>query len=174
MDKKYTTCCEHTKKNKKCQRKSDSKIFNLPRKYSKKDCLKGNIKGFSKKSSCAPYKDCKSKKEFLYNAKNPKNSRDIYSNDNPLDTIPIKFSTITDVKKTINTLETLYKQKKYTHRRISQVAMVMRVRLQVIEKKYPLNKTIKKRVKLSNKYTNFLKQRTKLNGEERYRLSFSY
>tara|TARA_B100000674_G_C37831916_1_gene910963 strand:+ start:143 stop:730 length:588 start_codon:yes stop_codon:yes gene_type:complete len=44
-----------TKKDKKCRRLSDGKIFKLPRKYSKKKCLEG-IKGYSMKSSCAPYK----------------------------------------------------------------------------------------------------------------------
>jgi superoxide dismutase, Cu-Zn family len=49
-------CCNHTRKNKKCIRKNDSKIFDLPRKFTKKQCK--NIKGFSMRSSCAPYKYC--------------------------------------------------------------------------------------------------------------------
>tara|TARA_B100000674_G_scaffold387464_1_gene331027 strand:- start:1576 stop:2163 length:588 start_codon:yes stop_codon:yes gene_type:complete len=44
-----------TKKDKKCRRISDGKIFKLPRKYSRKKCLEG-IKGYSMKSSCAPFK----------------------------------------------------------------------------------------------------------------------
>ena len=44
-----------TKKDKKCRRKSDGKMFDLPRKFTKKQCLKG-VKGFSMKSSCAPFK----------------------------------------------------------------------------------------------------------------------
>ena len=57
MDK---NCCKTTKKDKKCSRKSDKKEFNIEkRKYSKKDCLTKPIKGFTMKSSCAPYKDCK-------------------------------------------------------------------------------------------------------------------
>jgi superoxide dismutase, Cu-Zn family len=59
-------CCSNTKK-KTCMRKFDKKIFSLPRKFSKKKCL-GKIKGFSMKSSCAPYKNCKQK-----NIKNIKN-----------------------------------------------------------------------------------------------------
>lgn len=43
-----------TKKDKKCRRKKDGKVFELPRKFSKKQCFKG-IKGYSMKSSCAPY-----------------------------------------------------------------------------------------------------------------------
>ena len=51
-------CCKVDEKvNKKCVRKSDLKLFNLPRRFSKKACSK-NIKGFSMRSSCAPYKDC--------------------------------------------------------------------------------------------------------------------
>ena len=53
--KKYINCCRSTKKHKKCKRK-DNKIFSLPRKFSKKKCKK--IKGFTMKSSCAPYKFC--------------------------------------------------------------------------------------------------------------------
>ena len=41
--------------NKKCRRKSDGKIFNLPRKFTRRKCKKG-VKGYSMKSSCAPYK----------------------------------------------------------------------------------------------------------------------
>lgn len=53
-------CCSASKKDKKCVRKSDKKEFNIEkRKYSKKTCLDKPIKGFTMKSSCAPYKDCK-------------------------------------------------------------------------------------------------------------------
>lgn len=52
-------CCvlnESTeKKLKKCRRK-DGKIFDLPRRFSKKKCRKP--KGFTMRSSCAPYKNC--------------------------------------------------------------------------------------------------------------------
>ena len=55
-------CCKtKTKKNKnikKCIRKKDGKIFNLPRKFTRKRCLK-KIRGFTMRSSCAPYKYCK-------------------------------------------------------------------------------------------------------------------
>lgn len=50
-------CCSVTKRNKFCRRKTDKKIFNLPRRFSRKKCLK-KIKGFTMKSSCAPYKQC--------------------------------------------------------------------------------------------------------------------
>lgn len=53
-------CCNHTSKDKQCLRSSDQKIFTLPRKFSKKRCRKA--KGFTMKSSCAPYKGCYKKK----------------------------------------------------------------------------------------------------------------
>uniref|UniRef100_A0A6C0F8I4 Uncharacterized protein n=1 Tax=viral metagenome TaxID=1070528 RepID=A0A6C0F8I4_9ZZZZ len=49
-------CCNHASTDTQCKRKSDGKIFDLPRKYSRKRCR--NPKGFTMKSSCAPYKDC--------------------------------------------------------------------------------------------------------------------
>lgn len=51
-------CCKHKKSAKKCMRKSDKKIFSLPRRFTRKRCKKG-AKGFTMKASCAPYKDCK-------------------------------------------------------------------------------------------------------------------
>ena len=51
-------CCKHNKTAKKCMRKSDKKIFSLPRRFTRKRCKKG-AKGFTMKASCAPYKDCK-------------------------------------------------------------------------------------------------------------------
>ena len=53
------TCCQSTEKDKKCIRKSDKKEFDIEkRRFSKKTCLTKPIKGFTMKSSCAPYKDC--------------------------------------------------------------------------------------------------------------------
>lgn len=107
------------------------------------------------------------KKEFLYNPDDPKKSFDVYIDKNPKDTIPIKYKTLDDVKDTIKKLERLYKNNKYPHKRIWQVAMIMKVRLEVIKKK----KT--KQYNLSKKYYDFLKQRTKIKGEkERKKLKF--
>lgn len=61
------SCCEH-KNEKSCVRTLDKKMFKLPRKFSKKDCLTKKIKGFSMKSSCAPYKNCKN---YTRKNKNP-------------------------------------------------------------------------------------------------------
>ncbi len=55
--KKVNTCCKHTQKDKVCIRK-DGKQFSLPRKFSRKKCK--NPRGFTMRSSCAPYKGCKS------------------------------------------------------------------------------------------------------------------
>lgn len=54
-------CCSYKKNSKKCTRK-DGKKFLLPRRFSRKRCLKG-IKGFTMRSSCAPYLYCKKKRQ---------------------------------------------------------------------------------------------------------------
>jgi hypothetical protein len=84
---------------------------------------------------------------------------DLYSDANPSDTIRIKYKTLQDVKDTINKLEKLYKSYRYKHARIVQVANVMTQRLRVIDKN-------DKRYKLSLRYFNFLKKRTKLKDEK--------
>ena len=57
--KKTISCCKHTARNKKCIRLKDKKVFKLPRKYSKTKCKRP--RGFTMKSSCAPYKFCSRK-----------------------------------------------------------------------------------------------------------------
>jgi hypothetical protein len=109
----------------------------------------------------------KTKKQFLFNPRNPKKSFDVYIDKNPLDTIHIKYTTIEDVKNTIDKLEKLYKNKKYTHKRIWQVGMIMNVRLRVLRNKKP------KQYALANKYFTFLGKRTKLEEDDRYTLSFA-
>ena len=111
-------------------------------------------------------KKIKSKKTFLYNRNNPKKSFDIYSDNNPSDTIHIKYTTLQDVKDTIEKLEKLYKQKKYSHKRIYQVAMIMKVRLEVLKTKKV------EQYKLAKKYLEFLGKRTQLNKNERYSANF--
>mgnify|MGYP001055474199 CR=1 FL=1 len=85
------SCCTHTKKDKQCIRTKDKKVFDLPRKVDREICLSRDIKGFSMKSSCAPYKDC-SRKQFLYNKDDPSRSFNVYIDKDPSDTIPIKYS----------------------------------------------------------------------------------
>tara|TARA_R100000700_G_C3056997_1_gene73559 strand:- start:11 stop:337 length:327 start_codon:yes stop_codon:yes gene_type:complete len=93
---------------------------------------------------------------------------DLYSDANPKDTIRIKYATLEDVKSTIKKLENLYKKGEYPHNRISQVVNVMTQRLRVINAN-------DKRYKLSNKYFEFLKNRTREKTEEkRKKLIFSF
>jgi hypothetical protein len=104
--------------------------------------------------------------KFLYNPNNPKKSFDVYIDKNPKDTIPIKYKTLDDVKNTILNLESLYKNKKYPHKRIWQVGMIMKVRLEVLKNKKP------KEYALSKRYFQFLSKRTKLNEIDRYKFHF--
>jgi hypothetical protein len=108
----------------------------------------------------------KTKKQFLFNPENPKKSFDVYIDKNPKDTIKIKYTTLEDVKNTIDKLEKLYKSKKYPHKRIWQVGMIMYVRLKVLKNTKP------KQFSLANKYFHFLGHRTQLEEKERYKLSF--
>ena len=108
----------------------------------------------------------KTKKQFLFNPSNTKKSFDVYIDKNPEDTIHIKYTTLEDVENTIDKLEKLYKNKKYTHKRIWQVGMIMKVRLKVLQGKKP------KQYALANKYFRFLGKRTKLDEQNRYNLSF--
>ena len=91
----------------------------------------------------------KRQKQFLYNPDDPKKSFDVYIDKNPKDTIPIR-----------------YKAKKYPHKRIWQVGMIMKVRLEVLKNKKP------KEYKLANRYFKFLSNRTDLADDDRYKSIF--
>jgi uncharacterized protein (DUF2237 family) len=91
----------------------------------------------------------------------------VYIDANPKDTIPIKYTTVEDVKNTIIKLEKLYKAKKYPHKRIWQVGMIMKVRLEVLKDSKP------EQYKLALKYFKFLGKRTKLDESDRYSLKFT-
>ena len=104
--------------------------------------------------------------KFLYNPNNPRKSFDVYIDKNPADTIHIKYTTLDDVKNTIRKLETLYKNKKYSHKRIWQVGMIMKVRLGVLRRKKP------DEYKLAERYFKFLGKRTKLTNTDRYNFHF--
>ena len=108
------------------------------------------------------------RQQFLFNPKNPKKSFDVYIDKNPDDTINIKYTTLQDVHDTIQKLEKLYKNKKYTHKRIWQVGMIMKVRLEVLKNKKP------EQYNISKKYFEFLGNRTKLDDKDRYNLIFKY
>jgi hypothetical protein len=105
---------------------------------------------------------------FLYNPNNPKKSFDVYIDKNPNDTIHIKYTSLEDVENTITKLEKLYKNKKYTHKRIWQVGMIMMVRLKVLRKMKP------HQYKLAEKYFKFLGNRTKVSNAERYKMNFTF
>jgi hypothetical protein len=90
----------------------------------------------------------------------------VYIDANPSDTIPIKYTTVEDVKNTIMKLEKLYKAKKYPHKRIWQVGMIMKVRLEVLKSTKP------EQYQLALKYFKFLGNRTKLDKSDRYSLKF--
>lgn len=111
------------------------------------------------------------RQQFLFNPENPKKSFDVYINKNPDDTIPIKYKTLDDVKQTIEKLEKLFKTNEYPHKRIWQVAMIMKVRLEVI-KKYHNTPQISQRTKLAQRYLKFLSNRTKLKETDRKQTVF--
>ena len=89
---------------------------------------------------------------------------DLYSDANPKDTIRIKYKTIEDVKSTIKKLERLYKSDKINHARNVQITNVMTQRLRVINPN-------DSRTKLSKKYFEFLKKRTK--EKDRKKMTFN-
>lgn len=51
------SCCNHPKNVKTCKRTTDGKQFDLPRRFTQKQCV--HVKGFTMRASCAPYKGCK-------------------------------------------------------------------------------------------------------------------
>jgi len=107
------------------------------------------------------------KKQFLFNPKNPKKSFDVYIDKDPTDTIPIKYTSLKDVKDTINKLERIYKQGKYPHKRIWQVGMILYVRLKVLKNKK------KEHYLLAKRYFKHLGKRTKIKDEkERKKFKF--
>ena len=52
----YMSCCNPSKKAKTCKRVLDGKQFDLPRRFTQKQCA--HAKGFTMRASCAPYKGC--------------------------------------------------------------------------------------------------------------------
>jgi len=129
------------------------------------------IKNVKKKSS-----NKKTRKQFLYNPDDPSKSFDVYINKNPSDTIPIKYTTVEDVENTINKLEKLYKADKYPHKRIWQVGMILKVRLEAMNKykktKYKKAKDVYKRYALAKKYFQFLQRRTREDEKTRKKMVF--
>lgn len=106
------------------------------------------------------------KNKFFFNPRNTKKSFDVYIDKNPNDTIPIRYTTTKDVEQTIRKLERLYKSKQYPHKRIWQVGMIMKVRLEVLKDKKP------EQYKLAKRYFEFLGKRTDLPEQKRYTTVF--
>jgi len=112
----------------------------------------------------------KTKQTFLFHPNNPNKSFDVYIDKDPTDTIPIFYTTLKDVKETIKKLEKLFRQDKYSHKRIWQVGMILYVRLKVLKDKKPLH------FKLAKKYFKFLGNRTKIkdhNLRKKFRFKFN-
>ena len=81
--------------------------------------------------------------------------------------------------KLIKKLENLYKRGTYSHKRIWQVGMIMKVRLEAMLKhqksRYPNAKQVKERFNLANKYFKFLGKRTKETKQsKRKQMIFTY
>ncbi len=155
--KKYPVCDKFTKK-----------IMNSSRKLAKKHKCNWAQKGGKTK-----------KKRFLYNPNNPKKSFDVYIDKDPSDTIHMKYTKLEDVENTIKKLERLYKTKQYPHKRIWQVGMILKVRLEAMKKHkkslYPGAKNVNQRYILANKYFKFLGKRTKKKTfEERKSMVFIF
>jgi hypothetical protein len=108
----------------------------------------------------------KAQRKFLFNPHSSRKSFDVYIDKNPKDTIPISYTSLSDVKNTIHRLESLYKSKTYSHKRIWQVGMILYVRLKVMKQTKPAQ------YNLALRYFKFLKHRTLLPSDERYRLKF--
>ena len=125
-------------------------------------------------------KKTKRKQTFLFNPNDPKNSFDVYIDKNPKDTIPISYKTVEDVKRTVRRLERLYKSGKYSHKRIWQVGMIMKVRLAAMLKHLNRLKNVdipelKKRANIAEKYFRFLGSRTKAKTfDERSKMIFRF
>ena len=158
-----------TKKKAAISKKGRFNILRIYRKNNKKtECnkLTSDMRYIDKKYNLGKTKNiCKgggkrsskgTNKQFLYNPDDPKRSFDVYKDKNPNDTIPIKYTTLRDVKDTIKKLESLYKRDKYTHKRIWQVGMILYVRLKVLKDKKP------KEFKLSERYFKHLGERSKI------------
>ena len=111
------------------------------------------------------------KKHFLFNPNNPDKSFDVYIDKNPSDTISIKYTTVNDVIETIKKLEKLYKKNAYTHKRIWQVGMILKVRLEAIKKhsktKFKKAKYVNERFNLANAYFKFLGERSKIRNKNK-------
>lgn len=123
--------------------------------------IKNKVKYYYRKNNKKVYiKKPNNYLKYKFNKGSKKKSFDVYIDKNPKDTISIKYKTLNDVKATIKKLERLYKSKKYTHKRIWQVGMIMYVRLRAMKGK-------KSQKLLAKRYFKFLGKRTKQKGKNK-------
>ena len=160
-----------------------SKRRNKLPKNLKEKCRKLNIRLTVKRKGKRVYKSEKElkrqcekksrgkKRKFLYNPNDPKKSFDVYIDKNPKDTIPIKYTSVKDVRDTIRKLERLYKTNKYPHTRIWKVGMILKVRLEAIVKNTGKKK---EHFRYAKNYFHFLGQRTKKKGDARKKMVFKF
>lgn len=131
------------------------------------DC--NNPKGFSQRAHCEGRKKRGMVGKAVH-AATPKKKQtyfkkyDLYSDANPKDTVKINYKTVKEVRDTVKKLEKLYKSGSKPHRRIVQITNVMTQRLRVITEKTGKGMN---RYKISKRYFDFLKSRTKVKGEEK-------
>lgn len=99
--------------------------------------------------------------------KKPKGSgRRLYTDENPSDTVPVKFRTLEDVRKTVNSSE--FKSK--SHKRQSQIINLIEQRLRVAIRQAK-NPDTKKRLKRAHDY---IKSKCKASKEKTKRLNESF
>lgn len=84
-------------------------------------------------------------------AKTRKRKSNLYTDDNPQNTIPIRFKTVGDVENTIAHLEKLRRNQQYSLIRLKQVALVLYARLRVLRTTKP------RQFAIARKYYEFLK-----------------
>ena len=73
--------------------------------------------------------------------------RNLYTNEDPSNTIPIRFKTLRDVENTIKKLERLRKNGSYSRVRIQRVAHVLEQRTRFMKGKEKHNELAKKYLK---------------------------
>jgi hypothetical protein len=136
-------------------------VFKIKKGKSNKYYYRTNKNGKSIKNYIKKPTDYSKKyNKYRYNKGSKSKSFDVYLDKNPKDTIPIKYKTLNDVKKTIRKLERLFKSGKYSHKRIWQVGMILHVRLRAMKGKI-------KEKKIAKRYFNFLKKRSKEKGKNK-------
>lgn len=98
------------------------------------------------------YLECSGKRVPRSYSDNVKIHSNLYTNENPKNTIPIKFKTVQNTIDTIEKLKKYLKSKKYPYRRIIQVAQVLEQRTRFMKGKNIQNELSKKFISKLKKY----------------------